>query len=191
VTSAHCFVAPIAEFGDQIVGFAAVVGGENGEAMEVVDVQIHPLYDGTPGSPFDVAMATIERVPNPPIGPLPLLTSVQTRVGDDVTTFGYGTSNRGEIGILKAADLSIDEIEDGNLVVVNSKPGDSICQGDSGGPLVKSVNGVTGLIGINSFGDATQDECADSGARIAGFVDIQNPATRSFILSYAADIGQS
>ena len=188
VTSAHCFADPIQELGRTIVGFVAVVGGEDGEAIAITNYALHPLYDGRAASPYDVAVATLRQVPSPAIGPLPIAQSEATLVGDTLTTFGYGTSNKGEIGILKAADIEIEATEGGNLFGTLATSGASICQGDSGGPAIKRIGGVASLAGVNSIGSADIEECAASGAEFFGFVDIQNASILDFISNYAPDI---
>jgi secreted trypsin-like serine protease len=187
LTSAHCFTGPAAEFGDRLVGFGAIVGGTNGEAMRISGLAIHPQYRGAVGSPFDIAVAVLERVPNPPIGPVPLSLSEPTVPGDTVTAFGYGTNNQGEVGVLKAADLSVDGLSQGNLLASIASSGASICPGDSGGPLVKDVRGVTALVGVNSFGRGAIDQCSEQGAQLSGFVDIQLPSVLEFITQNAPD----
>src|SRR5690606_5732996 len=67
LTSAHCFVDPIQrgeELGRRVVAFVAIVGGSGGEALPIVKAAIHPSYDGQVTSRFDVAMATISKVPS-------------------------------------------------------------------------------------------------------------------------------
>jgi secreted trypsin-like serine protease len=191
VTSAHCFTEPINELGNRIVGFGVVAGGDEGERILVSSYAVHPFYDGVAGSPFDVAMGTLSRVPSPAIGPLPVLSSVGTVVGESITTFGYGTSNEGEIGVLKAAELTIDAIEGGNIFASSESAGASVCQGDSGGPIVQERNGATSIVGVNSFVDVNSDECASVGANISGFVDIQSAAVLPFVLGYVPDVAQN
>ncbi len=185
VTSAHCFVEPARSLGNQLAGFIVVAGGDDGEVFEVRNLSIHPLYNGKDGSPFDIAMGTLDRIPSPPIGPLPIITTPLTLPGDTVTAFGYGTSNTGEVGRLKAATIKIEAIAAGNLVGLLQTSNASICPGDSGGPLVRVVNGVTGLVGINSF---VTNTCAGQASPISGFVDMQFPTITEFVLGYAGDV---
>lgn len=185
VTSAHCFVGPIVEFGRLIVGFAVVAGGSNGEVFAVVNPQLHPLYGGDVGSPFDVAMGTLDGTPSPPIGPISLLLSTPTVPSDSVTAYGYGTNNNGEVGELKAAKLTVEAVVGGNLAGSLQTSGASLCPGDSGGPLVKVDRGVASLVGVNSFG--LGGTCQGQGIPISGFVDIQTQAVADFILGYAPD----
>ena len=188
LTSAHCFVEPIRSQGSAIVGFAAVVGGSNGEARRITNVAIHPNYDGSVASPFDVAMATLESPPSPPIGPVPVLLSQVTKVGQRASTFGYGTDNQGEVGTLKSAELTIDGFAGGNIITTMESSGASICQGDSGGPLIQVINGVSSIVGVNSFGSGNPAQCAAVGSGYSGFVDLQNLSILEFISNYAPDV---
>jgi len=188
LTSAHCFTGPIAQQGNSLVDFAVVVGGVNGEVRYVVNLAIHPFYNGQAGSPYDIAMVTLDRVPTPPIGPVPILVSRLTQVGERASTFGYGTNNTGEVGTLKSAELTISAFSGGNIFVSTEGSGAAICQGDSGGPLVQNVNGVTSIIGVNSFGDVSAEQCALTGGSYSGFVDLQNIDILDFIVGYAPDV---
>lgn len=187
VTSAHCFLTPYLMHRDNLKGFVAVAGGENGEAFILTNLMLHPNYDGKIGSPYDIAVATLDRVPNPAIGPLPISVSTQTTVGDDVTAFGYGTGNKGEIGKLKAAEFIIEGLAGNNFVATEASGNGSICQGDSGGPLVRYVNNKAALVGVNSFVTAESAECASTGSPISGFVNVQMPGILDFIREYAPD----
>src|SRR5690606_33455182 len=109
-TSAHCFVQPALQLGDRLAGFVALVGGADGDVIPIVNASVHPRYNGAVGSRFDFAMATLAEVPEPPIGPVPVLLGRSIEIGSKVTAFGYGTNNDGEVGVLKAADFRIDLI---------------------------------------------------------------------------------
>jgi secreted trypsin-like serine protease len=184
LTSAHCFVTPVLE-NPNLVGFLAVVGGE---AIPVVGLAIHPSYNGQAGNRYDIAMGTLQRLPNPAIGPVPLLVSQLTLVNQEASAFGYGTSNLGEIGTLKSAEFLIDGFSAGNILATQQSANASICQGDSGGPLMQIVNGVTSLVGVNSYVTVSSQQCAASGSPISGFVDIQSASILDFIAAYAPDV---
>ena len=189
ITSAHCFTDPARRLGDQLLGFGAVVGGtENGEGIIITNVSIPAEFDGVAGSRFDFAMGTLESVPEPAIGPVPVLFSKPTEQGTAFSAFGYGTNNNGEVGVLKAAKFKVDSLQLGNLIVAADEGGRgaSICPGDSGGPAITVHEGVASLIGINSFG--TAGGCIDSATNVFGFVDIQDSNVVDFMTQYAPDI---
>ncbi|MEZ4754354.1 MAG: S1 family peptidase [Bdellovibrionota bacterium] len=187
VTSAHCFTQVAINNPGTDLAAVVIVGGAAGETLGLANLAFHPLYDLTAGSPFDIAMLTLERVPNPPIGPIPFALSQSTLPADLVTAFGYGTNNHGEIGELKAADITIEAIEGGNMFGLLATSGSSLCAGDSGGPVVKQLNGITSLVGINSF-NIFENNCAVAGAPISGMIDIQFPTILDFMVGYAPDI---
>ncbi|MCB0337888.1 MAG: trypsin-like serine protease, partial [Bdellovibrionales bacterium] len=158
VTSAHCYVVSsqlAVQQGFADWGISALVGGNQGEVIPVVNAAFHPLYDFAVASPYDVAMGTIASVPNPPIGPLPLLGSELSGPGSAITAFGYGTNDAGATGELKAANFTVSLLSGGNLVVVGDGAS-SICPGDSGGPAVYTTSqGVATLAGVNSYIEAS------------------------------------
>lgn len=189
LTSGHCLLA-LLEAVDQIADFRIIVGGTaDGEGLHIVKVAFHPFYDGSVGSPYDVAMMTLESVPNPPIGPLPLLLSEITGAGSTITAYGYGKNEDKADFTLRAATFKITKIAGGNIFVVNENPEKSICPGDSGGPAVYVTSqGVATLAGVNSFAISLSGSfCESAATEVSGFVDIQNPDILNFILSYAPD----
>lgn len=190
LTSAHCFTESI-NIAD---GYAVLIGSENPEVYFVTRLSVHPFFNGTPGSPFDLAMATINQVPNPAIGPVPILVSQLTEPGQEMSTFGYGTNNLGQLGTLKSAEITITALQvgplGGNLIATLDNDDASLCEGDSGGPVVQIVNGVSSIVGVNSFtaGVPGSQQCAASGAPISGFVDLQYEVVLNFIQNYAPDV---
>jgi len=185
VTSAHCILDPFVQFEDLLAGFAIFIGDE--QPLIVTNLDIHPFYDGTRGSPFDIAMATLNEVPSPPVSPVPLLVSDLTTVGEEFSAFGFGTNQDGQIGELRAASLIISGFSGGNFGATLTESGASICPGDSGGPAIQVNNGVSSLIGVNSFGFLNACE-GGVGNPLSGFVDIQRESILDFILGYAPDV---
>ena len=190
LTSAHCFASitqEAREKGLSISGFIARVGGDQGETIRLSQFILHPGYNetGPAGSPFDIAVASLSRVPSPPIGPIPLLVSEVTVPGSEITAFGYGTNDEGTDSILKAESFVVSEARGGNLIVVGD--GDtSICPGDSGGPAVYTTkSGTVALAGVNSFGS---ELCSDAASDFFGFVDIQFLPVFDFIVSQVPDL---
>ena len=187
LTSGHC-LTQLMEASSEVADFRVIVGGHDGQALSVVNAAIHPFYDGSTGSRYDLAMLTLAQVPTPVIGPLPLLLSEITGPGSVITAFGYGTTQDGTKGELKAATFRVTNITDGNLVVTAENAGSaSVCPGDSGGPAVYNSNGTATLAGVNSYIDTRNGACVSTAAQTFGFVDIQNSATLDFIALYAPD----
>lgn len=167
LTAAHCVTVDA----DALV----VVAG--GDAYRVIGGEIHPLYNG---EEHDLAMLTLDRPTN--IGPVPLGLSVPLSIGDRITAFGYGQSEDPEIG-LRAAELEISGFGPNVFVTSFDSTNAAICQGDSGGPVTLTLDGITGVVGVTSV---TIRGC-ESGS-FSGFMNLQAPVHRDFILRYAADI---
>ena len=162
--------------------------GDQGEIIRFSQIILHPGYNGERGgSPFDIAVASLSRVPSPAIGPIPLLVSEITGPGSEITAFGYGTNDEGTDSILKAESFVVSEARGGNLNVVGD--GDtSICPGDSGGPAVYTTkSGTVALAGVNSYVNVG-GLCSDAAADFFGFVDIQSPPVFDFIVSQVPDL---
>jgi hypothetical protein len=175
LTAAHCAVLT------QYPGGAAVFADD--EFHLITRGVNHPYYNGQVGSPYDAAMITIGSILD--IGPVPLQLSDSLAIGETITGFGYG-KNEESVSAPRAADfraarLGINYIDAYNFVAGVEDEGKSLCFGDSGGPATQTVNGVTGVVGITSFGP----EGCDS---YSAFVNVQNPEIYNFILDYAADV---
>lgn len=177
LTAAHC--AGIT----QSPGGAGVFA--DGEIFAIVAGVNHPRYDGSTGSPYDVAMITIGKELD--IGPVSVLLSDPLAVGERITIFGYGKNE--ESGFLpQASDFRAGYMEIG---AVNSQQfgaafdstGSAICQGDSGGPATQTVNGITSVVGVTSF---TVNGCQQGS--VSGFINVQNPEIYNFIKGYAPDV---
>lgn len=179
LTSAHCLIDGV----DEVV---ALIGGEKGEWIPVVDLQIHPKFGFAPGDPYDLAMLTLRKIPSPVVAPLPIGEKKKTKKGELATAFGYGLNEQKEQYLLKSVDVKIEEKSDGNIFAKKKTSNGSICGGDSGGPLTQNSDGQTVLIGVSSFGDGLSD-CQREGASFSGFVDIQRRDVMKFIKDYAPD----
>jgi V8-like Glu-specific endopeptidase len=180
LTSAHCFRRKPEEV-------VALVGGEKGEWISVSKIAIHPSFKDQVGDPYDLAMATLNKLPNPLIGPLPILEKKKVKEGDGATAFGYGLNEEKDPYQLKSTDVKIEDKMGGNIFAMDKTSNGSICGGDSGGPLTYLADDkVASLIGVNSFGDALSD-CQNEGSRFSGFVDLQRKDVMKFIQSYAPD----
>lgn len=148
---------------------------------------VHPRYNYKTGSPFDLAMLTIDGVLD--IGPVPLILSRESGIGDSITVFGYGNDENNQSfaekgpSSLKAGFMRIAHTAPGLFGADFDETGSAICQGDSGGPATQVVDGKTGIVGITSF---TLSGCTTGS--VSGFIDIQYTDIYGFILGYAPDV---
>lgn len=149
LTAAHCFQ-----------GVSDVTVVSRGNLRQAVQVFIHPLYNGSVGSPFDMAVVKVDR-PLEGAGPVPILLSRSPDPGETVVTYGYGLDESGNLAIdriqsgsepLKATTTAYVNFDQGTDVVVSTGVG-STCGGDSGGPfLAKSESGQYGIFAITRAG---------------------------------------
>lgn len=124
------------------------------------------------------------------IAPMPInLSAAAAPVGTRVTMVGYGSTERGAMGDVgiqfellnrtSVACPSLDIGKDENLLCFSQTDNMGTCQGDSGGPAFASINRVTTIVGVTSFGDK---ECAEFGADTR--VDIEQP----FLVKHVPEI---
>lgn len=149
LTAAHC-----------VIDARRIEIFSKGNYREAVSAAVHPLYDGSKYSPFDMAIIKV----NAPLqggGPLPILLSYNPQIGEEVTAFGYGLDEQGRLPTdrilqgefpLKAANTVFAGYTGGTSTILSTGDG-STCGGDSGGPVVvRSPSGAVGIIGITRSG---------------------------------------
>ncbi len=177
LTAAHCFESNLVDvrvFVDQT-------------PFQITNGAIHPRYNGQTGSPFDVAMLTIDGVLD--IGPVPLILSDISMIGEPITVYGYGSDDEGSSllekgpSAFKAGRMRIAHMSPGLFGADFDETGSAICQGDSGGPATQTINGVTGIVGVTSF---TIGGCTSGSVSV--FIDIQYSDIYEFITGYAPDV---
>lgn len=126
LTAAHCM--------EETAGVIALIAGE----QLIVEAAVsNPLYNGQAGSPFDIAVLTLEA--NSRATPVAILGSDLPRVSESITIYGYGeteTHSDTEDLNLRAAFMRIQSLENGNIIAAYNSTGSSTCLGDSGGPAV-------------------------------------------------------
>lgn len=180
LTSAHCISDR------RIDAVDVVITGPDGEVIPARRGVMHPYYNGLTGSPYDVAIVNLSRLPNPQVGPVPILLSSLTQAGQDFSTFGYGVNDKHAIGDLKSVELKIAGFDRlGNIIATLKDNNASVCSGDSGGPIIQVINGTPSLVGVNSFIRA--GGCVTNAADISGFLDVQYDDILDFIFHEVPD----
>lgn len=177
LTAAHCIELT------RVPGAVGVFVYADQKLIPLVRGYNHPYYNGEVASPFDIAMVTMAEPVQ--ISPVPLLLSDPSTPGERISVFGYGLNEdpQNSPEDLKAAYMTISEMWPGGFAANFDDSNTSICNGDSGGPVTQTVNGITGLIGVNSF---ALNGCREDS--LSGFVDIQYQLIYDFILAYAQDV---
>jgi len=181
LTAAHCFGGGAGSVSIVSLGYL-----QNGGR-----VHIHPLYDGTTGSAFDMAIVQVGTPLNTP--PLPLVMSRIPDVGEEVVAFGYGLDERGDEAKdrvqegslpLKATTTSYAGYYQGSVAIISTGEG-STCPGDSGGPvLAKGSNGEYGIVGITRAGPLG---CGAEEGRPSVLSSTQSEGAIDFITSVVPD----
>jgi secreted trypsin-like serine protease len=88
-----------------------------------------------------------------------------TLAGQSIRIVGYGTSNHtgGGAGTKRTATTSVDSFS-ARFIVIGSTNRQT-CHGDSGGPAFQTINGVSTIVGITSFGqDLSFFQCFGGGS---------------------------
>ena len=182
LTAAHCF------FGSP----GAVQIASKGNLRTGTGYFIHPLYDGTVGSPFDMAILKVDQPLNG--APLPVLMSKSTSAGESVVAFGYGQDETGKEALarintgqvpLKATFTTFVGYDQGTSTIVSTGSG-STCPGDSGGPVMAPNNeGHYGIIGITRSGPAG---CDANKGRPSSLSSTQSNGAIAFISGHVPDV---
>jgi hypothetical protein len=181
LTAAHCIPAG-----------SRIVVASQGFSADAVRTAIHPLYDGSIDSPFDVAVVTIGS--SAPITPVPIKLSSAVQRGDSLVVYGYGLDEdkrdiiarvRDGGAALKATFLSVAYVDPGTIGTFSN--GGDTCRGDSGASLLfKGANGQLGAVAIVRAGPDICEIDSDFSSQNS---NIQAQAVVDFILSVAPGAG--
>jgi hypothetical protein len=146
--------------------------------------QVHPDYDGSIDSPFDIAVVTVSE--EVPVNPVPLMLSRPVRQGDTVAVYGFGLDEDGNDVVqrlergespLKATFLRVLAVSPGTVSSVSD--GGDTCSGDSGGALL--LEGADGLPGIVAVVRAGPDVCIPDSDYPSDNSNVQAAAVVDFI----------
>jgi hypothetical protein len=161
LTAAHC-VAAVPTAATQVF-FGTVVGGP-GRTIQVTEAAMHPQFDPSVLSPFDIAvMALAEPVTD--VAPIALNTTPVTEglVGFPVRLVGFGNTELGNgSGGSKRQGQTVLSAFDANAVWYVDAPS-GICFGDSGGPTLVDFGGGEVQLGVHwavGGGDRGSGTCA-------------------------------
>lgn len=173
LTAGHCFKEiPAGETIKEVV----VMSGNN--KLKVSNYYVQDDYDPRYG--LDIAVVILKKqVAN--IAPVPVVTSVTPKANASIMTYGYGVTETGNAGSLKAAYMKILETNSPFIRAAYDTTKTNVCSGDSGGPAVIKVNGVAGVVAITSFG--TVDSCLTGD--ITSFPLLSYSKNLKFIKKYA------
>lgn len=181
LTAAHC--------GAGTSGALIVLPGEGVQAASAL--YLHPLYDGTVGSPFDIAIMKVTTPSS--LAPIPILLSRVPTQSEPIVAYGFGLDETGQGAIdrvqsgnapLKATNLIYEQYVQGDIIVSSNGSG-AICQGDSGGPtLAKASDGTYGIIGVTT---ATIQGCAPIVGKPSIAASTQSNGTLDFISRIVPD----
>lgn len=175
LTAAHCM--------EETAGVVALVAGDT---LIVEEAAVNPLYDGQAGSPFDVAVLTLEA--NSRAKPVAILGSDLPRVAESITIYGYGeteSDSESDDIKLRAAFMKIQSLEFGNIIAAFDSTGSSTCLGDSGGPAVIERGDEFVIAAVSTAVSAGSNCQAGS---IAVFASVSTPTNFAFITSNAPDV---
>jgi uncharacterized protein (TIGR03382 family) len=163
LTAAHCLVGngtsllPISQ-----VDVALGSNYQNPTGyLNVAQTRVHPLYDGTDGSPNDFGMirATGASASTPHI---PAMTPAQDNLaaGTQLNLIGFGRTESSYNNSTRRYIIKpIDQLVAGWIAFNQNGTSGGTCQGDSGGPAV--TVGTERVAGVTSFG--TGPTCTEDG----------------------------
>lgn len=179
LTAAHCLVS------EQGV-VAGIEVFTNGIVQDATDAFVHPRYDLTVSSPFDIGVITVAN--DFPVTPMSILLSKSAEVGQKATVYGYGLNGEElqDRFDLRAARVIISSVSAGYIVSEADKTNTSICPGDSGGAITLVENGRTSLVGVTSVGLLDPSNPCQ-GVEASAFINMSNPASFNFVFDVVPD----
>jgi secreted trypsin-like serine protease len=143
----------------------------------VTQVAVHPCYDGTVNSPYDVALVRyVGALPSTPI--IPAITPAEDKlaVGTALTVIGFGKTSANDNNSQRfEVTRSIASITSQQFIY-SQTDNKGACEGDSGGPVIVQTADGARVAGVTSFGDPNCDmegasvRVSPMSAFIAGFI---------------------
>lgn len=189
LTAAHCL--RLAEEG------AIVLGGSVYEGVEFI---VHPGFNAerpsVDSASSDVGIMILRDTPSR-VSQTPILSGRGLKVGDSLTTYGYGLhegSSSGDeldkrLGAGKVGSFIVSAVWPGAVEANFSGASTAVCSGDSGGPAMISDQGVQAIAGIASYGSTSLDNsgaCYVTSVVVSGFVDLSSPSSEAFLRRFPA-----
>jgi MYXO-CTERM domain-containing protein len=196
LTAAHCVVAndgmdhvtlPV-QVGDASTMFVLPgpdweMNSQQSQTFGVVQVAVHPCYDGSVNSPYDVALVRyVGALASTPV--IPAITPAEDKlvVGTSVTVVGFGKTSTNDMNSQRfEVARSIDSITSGQFVY-SQTDNKGACEGDSGGPTIVQTSDGARVAGITSFGDPN---CNQEGT------SVRVSSVSSFITGFVASAPQT
>ncbi len=172
LTAAHCL--------ENTSGIVALVADDAIAATAAVS---NPLYDGEAGSPYDIAVLTLES--NSRAKPVAILGGAPPSPGQTLTIFGYGETNDPadtDNLDLHAAFMKVAKVTEGDVLANYDSTGSSICLGDSGGPAIIERDGDF-IIAAVATAVTAKGDCESGSTAI--FASVSSAVNFAFITNNA------
>jgi hypothetical protein len=157
---------------DWLAGLNAV------KTFGVAQVSVHPQYDGSVDSPFDVALVRYLGTTDTTqiIAPLSPVED-KLAAGSTITLYGYGQTEVDQNNTQRRKVDKVIESLTTHQILYDQHDGKGSCRGDSGGPAIVATASGEKVAAVTSFGD---QDCTQAG------VSVRVSAEASFVESVLA-----
>ena len=143
----------------------------------VAQVAVHPQYDGSVNSPFDVAVVRfLGALPATPVIPALAAADDTLAVGSTIDVVGFGKTQTNAMNATRFEVNRVIQSITANQFLYDQTDMKGACQGDSGGPALVDTPAGTRVAGVTSFGDP---DCTKVGASVR-----ISPVYASFIQAF-------
>jgi hypothetical protein len=187
LTAAHCVVA-IDASGNVVVplqqdnpdslevvpGVDWIAGFDASKTFGVGEIKVHPQYDGTVDSPFDIAVVRYLGT-TAATQVIPALSAAEDTlmIGTSVTLYGYGKTETNDNNTQRRKVDKLIQNLNAFQILYDQRDGKGSCQGDSGGPSIVQTPGGERVAATTSYGD---QDCTQAGVSVrvssaASFLD--------------------
>jgi len=145
----------------------------------VAQVAVHPQYDGSVNSPFDVALVRfLGALPATPVIPALDAANDKLAVGSTIDVVGFGKTDTNAMNSTRFEVNRVIQSITANQFLYDQTDMKGACQGDSGGPALVDTPAGTRVAGVTSFGDP---DCTKVGASVR-----VSPVYASFIQAFVS-----
>ncbi len=153
VTAAHCVDMLVGD--PEVTIFFGTDIENTGKRIAVKDTVAHPMWTGNLSGGHDVGMLLMDNTVKD-IEAIPLSHfDMSEQIGTEIERVGFGiydASTRAQDGKKRAGTTVVTSVPSGDDTFIAGDAELITCSGDSGGPAYMTIEGVTYLAGVHSFG---------------------------------------
>jgi hypothetical protein len=147
-----------------IPGVDWLAGFDASKTFGVGEIKVHPQYDGSVDSPFDIATVRyLGTTASTQVIPALTAAEDQLAIGTSTTLYGYGTTDTNANNTQRRKVDKVIQNLNARQILYDQRDGKGSCRGDSGGPSIVQTPGGERVAATTSYGD---QDCTQAGVSV-------------------------